>query len=167
MSDLDFELKILDKRTAREWGAWATRWLQMRDMSDSMQDAKAIGHRFVIQFDDLSRQDDYGNWTGPTNEHIREIIEFATTIKTGDRVLVNCTAGISRSPAAAIILLLARDMDPKDVISFVHKARETMWPNGLMIKLAEESLGITEERKVSPVLSAWKAERRGKFSTIF
>lgn len=42
----------------------------------------------------------------PNVGHVRQIMDFARDIKPGEKVLINCYAAHSRSPAAAIIVLV-------------------------------------------------------------
>ena len=39
----------------------------------------------------------------PTSEHIQEILKFTASLKSTDKLLVHCTAGISRSTAVAVL----------------------------------------------------------------
>lgn len=42
----------------------------------------------------------------PNMGHVHQIMDFVSDIKPGEKILINCYAGYSRSPAAAIIVLV-------------------------------------------------------------
>jgi hypothetical protein len=45
----------------------------------------------------------------PTEEHVRQIIEFVRELTPIDKLLIHCFAGYSRSPAAVLIAKCERD----------------------------------------------------------
>lgn len=75
----------------------------------------------------------------PTMEHVYEIINFANSIdKKNDRVVVHCWAGVSRSTAAALIILyILYDKDIKRAIDKLLEIRPQAAPNKLLCKYAD------------------------------
>jgi predicted protein tyrosine phosphatase len=55
-------------------------------------------------------------------------------------VLIHCVAGISRSTAAAIIVLMCLGHDYQTAESYVHQIRPIADPNRLMLELYQRSL---------------------------
>lgn len=84
----------------------------------------------------------------PTEELVKEIINVCEKIKTkvdtGNLVecLVHCQAGISRSTAAAFILLavLTGEWKERDCINEIYQRRNIMKPNPLIIEFADKLL---------------------------
>ena len=73
----------------------------------------------------------------PPKEAVRQIAAFGVDLPPGARVLFHCQMGLSRSPAAATILLLARfpDVDYQEVDLAVFAARKASAPNVHMLRL--------------------------------
>jgi predicted protein tyrosine phosphatase len=80
--------------------------------------------------------------TPPAVEHIEQLITFGRTWAADAPMLVHCWAGISRSTAAAYILLCDR-LGPGNEIEIARALRTRAphaCPNSLMIRLADEML---------------------------
>jgi predicted protein tyrosine phosphatase len=81
---------------------------------------------------------------GPTEDDVRQIIEFAESLRmTPARVLIHCEAGISRSSAAALIIyacLLGPGRE-RDAMERVMAQRPIAQPNRRMVELADRLLG--------------------------
>jgi predicted protein tyrosine phosphatase len=78
----------------------------------------------------------------PTEAHVRRIIDFASRWDGVQRTLVHCTAGVSRSPAVALVLLAARNPGHEIQIALLLRKRGP-WasPNPLIVKIADKLLG--------------------------
>lgn len=76
----------------------------------------------------------------PHISHIKEILEFSNKFKTGDKVLIHCHGGISRSTVVAIGLLVKFGYSPLMAISMVESLRPQMYPNELIAKLFDQAL---------------------------
>lgn len=72
---------------------------------------------------------------GPSREDVAAIRDFAAQCGPDDRVIVHCHAGVSRSPAAALILRQAWD-EPLDI------GPDPVMPNLRMLALADPSLRL-------------------------
>lgn len=100
------------------------------------------GRTFVhLKFDDVAEDVE----TGPKKHHVEAIIAFADTLTDHDRVVVLCDAGVSRSTAAAaIILARAGQVPPADLRSMLPRLckAEAISPNRLMLRLADEIMGM-------------------------
>lgn len=79
---------------------------------------------------------------GPTTDHVLEIIKFATKHRLSDLVVIHCFAGISRSPAAAIILLTVWTERPRAAARTVRALRPFASPNRSMIAIADSLLRL-------------------------
>jgi predicted protein tyrosine phosphatase len=79
----------------------------------------------------------------PGEQHVADIIDFASAWGGRGPMVIHCWAGISRSTAAALVTLCTLNPAvPEDVI--VRRLREaspTASPNGLIIQLGDAALG--------------------------
>ena len=76
----------------------------------------------------------------PTRSHIETLISFLRSSPQSS-ILIHCLAGVSRSPAAALIALaLDAPGRERDVARLLRSAAPFADPNRLMIKLADEVL---------------------------
>jgi len=84
----------------------------------------------------------------PEPRHVRAILRFGAHLAAASRrqrsvwAVINCHMGVSRSTAAAAIVLLQRDgIDrPDRVFAAVLDLRPQAWPNLRMIRLADDHL---------------------------
>jgi len=82
-------------------------------------------------------------YVGPTAEHVQEIIEAARTWHRSAVVLVHCVAGISRSGAAGLVFLAARNPGREHEIG-LRLRREGPWlnPNPSIVGMGDDLLGL-------------------------
>lgn len=82
----------------------------------------------------------------PTLHDVRAIVRFARAIKQGDATLVHCAAGISRSSAAALTILAAKQSPTREGAEVAHRellcAKTAIRPNRAIIKHADSILGF-------------------------
>jgi len=87
----------------------------------------------------------------PSPMHVRAILKFgAEAVRAHHRILIHCHMGISRSTAAAVMLLAERGHAPEAAVARVAELRPVAWPNLRMIELADAHLGL-ERRLVHAV----------------
>jgi predicted protein tyrosine phosphatase len=102
--------------------------------------------RLELRFHDVIEEHVAG-YDSPQPHHIAELIDFGRTLAqapTGTaHLLVHCHMGISRSTAAAAILLAeARPDSPAtEIMAHVADIRAKAWPNLRMIEIADGMLG--------------------------
>lgn len=77
---------------------------------------------------------------GPQNDHqtfLRAVNETVTRWEAGDRVLVHCSAGASRSPAvAATVVSLSTDRTLESVFQQLKKRRAAVEPHEALLRQA-------------------------------
>lgn len=80
--------------------------------------------------------------TAPTAEHVRTLIDFARQWDRRHPIVVHCFAGISRSTAAAFILVCALGPERRedDVARALRAASPFAYPNRLLVRLADDVL---------------------------
>ncbi len=83
----------------------------------------------------------------PQDHHVEALLAFGERLRpaveaTEVRVLVHCWAGVSRSTAAAFTLKCQlTEMPERDALLYVQSVRRQMWPNELIVGLADDALG--------------------------
>jgi predicted protein tyrosine phosphatase len=86
-----------------------------------------------LEFDDVSAVST--SFKAPSFSDIQKLITFAALWSGRGRLLVHCKAGTSRSPAAAMIALMA--IDRTDLVRKVAAARPYFRPNSAMLRIAD------------------------------
>lgn len=76
----------------------------------------------------------YQNKHSPTKETVEKILAFRETIEPEDNVLVHCIGGVSRSPAAMLIIL-HRWYKPEECIKMLEKIRPLPFPNIMILSI--------------------------------
>ena len=101
--------------------------------------ARVQAELLILRFNDVIVDDDA---LGPTMAHIETLLAFDRDQVREDRLVVHCTAGVSRSTAAlAILLAKRRPGDEAAIFQEIRDIRPQAWPNSLMIRLADTLLG--------------------------
>ena len=94
----------------------------------------------------LSVNDVSESWAAempPAPHHVERLIQFGRGWSADAPMLVHCWAGISRSTAAAFIVLCDRygPGSEKRIAQQLRAAAPHAFPNPLLVKLADEALG--------------------------
>jgi predicted protein tyrosine phosphatase len=160
-TQIPFELRITDRRESEPLGMqWATRWLSFMDKETDLPPVLPA-HQTVLRFDDVHRREDPDFRHGPKLKDVKAIRSFSATIRPGDRVLVNCRAGIGRSTAAALIIFADHGLPGAVSLAHVVRIRPELWPNPIMLELADRLLKLDGEGSLAAVVANWKAETTG------
>ena len=99
--------------------------------------------RARLRFHDVSQETP--GYCAPQPSDIDALLEFGQAIAASPaaHVLVHCHAGISRSTAAAVILLVQRRRGAeREAFEYVSRVRPVAWPNARMIALADVALDL-------------------------
>jgi len=111
--------------------------------------------KLVLKFEDFLDADQVN---APTKDHVQQIIDFALQHK-GKSFVVHCFAGQCRSSAAAIISEVATGRPVDAIMEDLTIRYVAIHPNSLMLKYAQEILGIdfmTDYFKFDPL---WRHKR--------
>jgi len=94
----------------------------------------------ALRFDDVTRA--MPGFAPPGAEHVRDLLAFDHAARPDERLVVHCTAGVSRSTAALAVLLAARHpMLTDELFEAIHAVRPQAWPNARIIELGDALLG--------------------------
>jgi predicted protein tyrosine phosphatase len=111
-------------------------------------------HRILHFHDTITIRPGYKE---PSEFHVREIIRFVKDVADNINVLVHCHAGISRSPAAAIIMLMEKGLTATEAFTETKRIRPHMDPNPLML----EHYGLIVD-KLESIRAAYQLFRDAK-----
>ena len=100
-------------------------------------------------------------YDGPRKHHVEQIIRFAQE-QEATSLLSHCLAGISRSTAAALIFATVQGHDPDTVLRGMLDKRPIIFPNDVMLILADSILDtnlfeVTKNRMALHAASGSKA----------
>jgi predicted protein tyrosine phosphatase len=124
-----------------------------------------VHRRLKLRFHDVI--DPSPGWIAPERWDVELLLAFGRnlgTVQSGTgeeardpHLLVHCHAGVSRSTAAAILLLAQRDpvMPAEDAVLEVVRRRPQAWPNLRMIEFGDDLLGRDGEI-VSAVVALYR-----------
>ncbi len=131
-------LTITDRRTAGKL-LYSEHWDHLISLGQNKPGGVNKPKRVLrLTFDDIEEESIASIMAGyvpPSDEDIRRIVDFARHIKAGDRVLLHCAQGISRSTAAAMIVLMVHGMTHFDALNEVRRIRPCARPNTLMLAI--------------------------------
>jgi predicted protein tyrosine phosphatase len=124
-----------------------THLLLMRDPGaiETSSESRTIAKTCLkLRFNDVFRDED--GFSAPTVCHVLSILQFGfESLEMGcdSHVLVCCENGVSRSTAAAIVMLAATGQDRsfRDTVRKVVEERPCAWPNLRMISIGDHLLG--------------------------
>ena len=104
-------------------------------------EAIAPGNRMRLHIDDIAQPME--GMVAPDAGHVAQLLDFAAAWDRRGPMVIHCWAGISRSTAAAFIVLCA--LNPRTpeaaVAQLMRSASPTAYPNRLMIRLGDAALG--------------------------
>lgn len=141
-----FALRISDVDTAvliaKNWATYTISILDTdRDKSSLIPQSRQglLLHR--CYFDDIVRTSRLGLVLA-TLEDIQAILNFTQHLTKHDKLLVHCSAGISRSTAVATGILCQHGLTPVKALERVYFIRKNADPNEHIIALMDEALGL-------------------------
>jgi predicted protein tyrosine phosphatase len=82
----------------------------------------------------------------PNEEHVAQLLAFGRDVEVAGEfahLLIHCHAGVSRSTAAAALLLAQEDpaRPVEEIFAEITRQRPRAWPNLLMLEMGERALG--------------------------
>lgn len=136
-----FELKVLGvfEASLLMKNGWPTRVVSLIDPNGEF---KSHGeHHIVMQLHDIASHIN-DSYITPTREHLDEILDFTKDLTHGDKLLVHCHMGVSRSTAIACGILIQHGMTYQAAYEHVRSVRDCLLPNTLFVKYIDEKFGL-------------------------
>ena len=131
-----------------EWAAAAIASMEARYLVSLMSPSSMIEtppaiapeNHLKLSIDDVTGPVD--GYIAPSRAHIDRLLEFGNLLDDNSEVVVHCSMGMSRSPAAVIIMLAQHNPGREAEIAdaFFREAPQTS-PNKLLLKFGDEALG--------------------------
>ena len=99
------------------------------------------GNHMRLHIDDITEPKE--GMVVPDAGHVAQLLEFAAAWNRQGDMVIHCWAGISRSTAAAFIMLCALNPEAPEalVAGLLREASPTAYPNRLMVRLGDAALG--------------------------
>jgi predicted protein tyrosine phosphatase len=103
-----------------------------------------LDNHLCLQMHDISNVDKMSaNEVAPNGDEIKTFIDFGKTWSPYTPVLFHCMAGVSRSTAAALTLLLLKNPGKETkAVNALRDAAPHAQPNSLFIDIADDLLGL-------------------------
>ena len=112
-------------------------------------------NKLRLGFDDIERHSEV--YTAPSWDHVQEILDFTSRVQ--GHVLTHCAAGVSRSSAAAWIVLCAVSVpgNELELLTKLKRQRACIRPNRRLVWMADELLGREGRMKdaIDQLFPAW------------
>jgi len=130
---------------------------------------RRTNHRLQLVFHDLDdiemKLPRFARYQAPTEAHVASLVDFGRKMAPLEDwgLLIHCEAGISRSSAAAITLLVSAGYSPPMAFGLVRKACPEMLPNRRMLRIADGLLGTGGKLQKMAVIHRQKAFRRAGY----
>lgn len=105
---------------------------------------KQSSKHMIQLFDDVTRLSDV--YICPNKQHVSEILKFSEQFQNGDKVLIHCAAGLSRSTAIAIAVMVQHGYGCVEAFYEVKRRRQSqlIMPNERVLTIAGHFLGDRE-----------------------
>lgn len=158
------DIKICSIELSRKFHIhWATKTLSLVDPDGDYVGINYGPNHTVLRFHDIIAPCEHRLLCN--DNHITKILQFADKLNDHDRLLVHCHAGISRSTAVAIGILVYRGLDPEKAVKYIYKVRPSMLPNEYIIHLFDKHLKLDGvlSKTVDDFIDAETEKYMGKF----
>ena len=137
-----FDLKISGIVEAERWvnvSRWPTHVISLINPANELP--FSVKNHHIGYMHDVASQVD-PSWVLPNESHLEEALKFTENLKTGDKLLVHCFQGISRSTSIAIAALIQHGMNYKDAYYHVANIRNILLPNILFTEMTDRRFGL-------------------------
>lgn len=154
MTHFDIRICGLD-RSLELRDTWATHVVSLIDRGYPTVFPPMGDHHLVLRVDDVEA--DHGTLVAPTAADLTAVLAFTAGLTDGDRLLIHCHAGVSRSTAAALAVCVQHGATPEDAIGRIHGLRDCMYPNQTLVRLTDAHFGLNGS--LTALVTTWKQEQ--------
>lgn len=125
------------------YGAQATSHEHLPEQTISFLDEGYTVPRFAVEpkhqlvITNVYDTDNEQDLDAPSSAMVEAIINF---VQPDTKLLIHCIAGISRSTATAISLMVLRGSSVEDAVKATWKMRPNMWPNRRILLLFDDHM---------------------------
>jgi predicted protein tyrosine phosphatase len=139
-----FELKICGIFEAQLWtqNGWPTHVVSMVDPGVNVPFTCA--NHLILHLHDVESQM-VDEWVLGSEEHVDAILDFTRDLADGDRLLVHCHQGLSRSTSASLGIMLQHGMDAEAAYRHVESIRDILLPNSLISRIIDDRFNLGGE----------------------
>ena len=118
----------------------ATHWISLLDHDDTHPQMDRQDHvsRLLLNCDDQLKATDPH---APTRNQVQQILDFTRNL-TDATIVVNCFAGVARSTATALAILVQHHGSIDHAINLLRADRPQAMPNPVISKFADDILGL-------------------------
>lgn len=154
-----FELIVtpLSEAKARIVSGWATHAISLLDPGTEMIPRASGGH-LVVFVEDITGDRRSGGGSTPASADLERILRFSAALPTDARLVVHCHAGIGRSPAAALAILIQAGSTVSSAVDTIGHMRPWMSPNLAILRHAEVLLPSAEG--LAAAVRSWRDDHQ-------
>lgn len=139
------------------------------EINTFLQPPLGVSHRLQLVFHDLDDIEmdlpKYSRYDAPKEHHVSALVDFGRSMAPLEDwgLLTHCEAGISRSSAAAITVLVAAGYSPQVAFGMVRRACPHMLPNRRILRIADGMLGTGGRMQAMTEIYRRKAFQRAGY----
>ena len=116
----------------------ATHWISLLDHDDKHPSMPGHVKRLLLNCNDQMQATDLH---APTHAQVQQILDFTRNL-TDAIIVVNCFAGISRSTATALAILVQHHGSIDRAIDILRADRPQAMPNPVISRFADDIMGL-------------------------
>jgi len=153
-----FILRVSDLETAQsQFYDWADHIISLLDPETAACWPRQHERHLIVGIDDIETSEP--GLIAPETDHVDAILAFARSIRDDEKLIVHCHAGVSRSTATAIAVLISHGRSIEGAFEEVRTQRgERIWPNQRLIELYDDKLCLNGDLVAH--VQAWKHTQR-------
>jgi predicted protein tyrosine phosphatase len=155
-----FKVTVSGISEATLWEPTHTKIIGLLEPSKTVHAVKTTKPYCLERFHDIERP--LGRYVHPTIDNVERILDFSKDFTEDDKILIHCQAGISRSTATCILVLVQHGMSIKEAFDHTLSIRKIMNPNSLLLEYGDTLLKC--DGAIVKHYSKWVVEEKVKYT---